>query len=267
MDTPPDQLPTAALLRLALDERDEDHAWTAVVALHHRGSSEVLAAARQLCQPTQSAHARRVGADILGQLGVPERSFPDECLEILLEAWAREPEEVVLHAIAVALGHLKDPRAIAPLARGATHQSARVRYGVVIGLLTHTEDLAVRTLIQLSQDSDEAVRDWATFGLGTQIDLDTPALRDALAARLTDVDPTTRIEACKGLLKRQDERLVAALQRELSAPSDDTTLVEALILAAEVADPSLYPAVRALPEREPLAPWIADALAACRAPG
>ena len=267
MDTPPDHRPTAALLRLALDESDEDQAWTAVVALHHRGTREVLEAARQLCQPAQGAHARRVGADILGQLGVPQRSFPDECLEILLEAWAREQEEDVLHAIAVALGHLKDPRAIAPLSRGATHPSARVRYGVVFGLLTHTADLAVHTLIQLSQDSDELVRDWATFGLGTQIDLDTPAIRDALAARLTDADPTTRIEACKGLLKRQDERLVAAVQRELSAPSDDDTLVEALILAIGVADPRLYPAVRALPEREPLIPWIADALAACRGSG
>jgi HEAT repeat protein len=88
--------------------------------------------------------------------------------------------------------------------------------GVVQGLLGQEDELAIRTLILLSQDADGRVRDWATFGLA-QLDADTEAIREALAARLADPDASTRLEACEGLLKRRDVRLVAALAEALAA--------------------------------------------------
>jgi HEAT repeat protein len=54
----------------------------------------------------------------------------------------------------------------------------------------------------LTQDTAPEVRDWATFALGTQIDLDTSEIRDALAARLNDPDEVTRAEAATGLSRR-----------------------------------------------------------------
>ena len=61
-------------------------------------------------------------------------------------------------------------------------------------------------LIALSADPEAAVRDWATFALGTLAEQDSPALRDALAARLDDPDEDTRLEAIHGLALRGDDR-------------------------------------------------------------
>lgn len=74
-----------------------------------------------------------------------------------------------------------------------------MRYAVVFGLFGIDDDLAVQTLIELSADVDPQVRDWATFGLGVQIDRDDPAVRHALMARLEDPDIDTRGEAIRGL--------------------------------------------------------------------
>ena len=65
-----------------------------------------------------------------------------------------------------------------------------------------------RALIELSGDPDAAIRDWATFALGTLAEHDSPALRDALAARLDDGDADARIEAVHGLAVRGDARAV-----------------------------------------------------------
>jgi HEAT repeat protein len=61
------------LVRLALTEPDEDAAWEAVSVLHSKGSREVLAAAKRLCD-SDSADERQLGANILGQLGMPGRT-------------------------------------------------------------------------------------------------------------------------------------------------------------------------------------------------
>ncbi len=80
-------------------------------------------------------------------------------------------------------------------------------------------DEALNALIELSADADAKVRDWATFALGTLAEADSPALRDALAARLDDADEDTRMEAVHGLALRGDERAEAPA-RDLLADRD-----------------------------------------------
>ena len=65
----------------------------------------------------------------------------------------------------------------------------------------HDDDRAVAALIALSADWDGDVRDWATFSLAVQIDRDTPEVREALAARLSDDHGDTRSEAIRGLAR------------------------------------------------------------------
>jgi hypothetical protein len=65
------------------------------------------------------------------------------------------------------------------------------------------------------------VRDWATFALGALSPHDTPALRDALAARLEDPDATTRIEAVHGLAVRGDVRGAEAALQLLYGPAPE----------------------------------------------
>lgn len=84
---------------------------------------------------------------------------------------------------------------------------------------THNKLLLLRTrdasdfdldcLIAWSRDEDAAVRDWATFTLGTQLDVDSRDVRQALRDRLDDANFDTRCEAFVGLARRLDERAVA----------------------------------------------------------
>jgi HEAT repeat protein len=230
---------TEELIRLALTEQDEDAAWEPVSVLHYRGSREVLEAATRLCAST-SAGERRVGVDILGQLGIPDRTFPNECFEVLAGMLPSETDSGVLESIGVAFGHLQDPRAIEWLLPLKNHSDADVRFGVVLGLTGHDRPDAIRGLIELSRDSEEHVRDWATFALGTLIETDTPEIRDALFVRTSDQHDETRGEGLVGLARRNDPRVMEPLLRELLSDGVGRLAVEA---AEASGDPRLHPAL------------------------
>ena len=108
------------LISVALTEKNEDSAWDAVAVLHFRGTVEVLDRATKLCRSDLAAE-RCLGADILGQLGVPKRAFPGECTTILLDMLKNEKEEAVLQAIFIAFGHLARPEAIEAALRFRGH--------------------------------------------------------------------------------------------------------------------------------------------------
>jgi HEAT repeat protein len=239
-----DPRPTHELITLALTEPDEERAWDAVVTLHYRATREVLVTARELCG-SACPQERTLGANILGQLGVPKRAFPDEANTILCRLLRHETDPDVLQAACVACGHLKHPGAVAALVALKAHPDPEVRFGVVSGLLAREDPRAVAALIELSADADEDIRDWATFGLGAQIEQDTPAIRQALADRLTDPHEDTRLEAIWGLAHRRDERVMPALLQELDRDEVSAIAVEA---AAEMGDPRLLPGLLRLGE-------------------
>jgi HEAT repeat protein len=256
-------LATSALL--AETERhlaSEDH-WDYVVALHFRPEETVFQAASLWCASSDS-NLRSLGAAVLSQLGVWDRPFREESLPIL---WPllEDPSVDVLTSTVDALGHLNiagDESRLLPL---LGHESAGVRHSIACAIGTLESDLAVTMLIQLSEDSDTKVRDWATFGLGSQIDTDSEDIRDALLRRLTDTDDETRGEAFVGLARRKDKRVVAPLLDELSSDCVGTLVVEA---AREIAAPQLLEALMGLTD------WwdvnkrlLNEAIAACGAQG
>lgn len=206
---------------------DEDRRWQAVVALQRLGSEEVLQRALASTR-SLSAKEREGAADVLGQLGTPRptEELKLRCANALLEMIETETQPEVLHALGVALGHLGDSRAVLAMAPFATHASEDVRLGVVLALSVH--EAGVDTLIQLSADPDQDVRNWATFALGSQLEqVDTPALRDALVARLTEADLEVRGEALLGLALRRDPRVIEPLRRELESGELTVLAIEA----------------------------------------
>ena len=196
------------LVRLAVGEWDSPEEWAPYLsALGWRGTPDVLAALAPLAV-APDPRARSVAAYVAGQLGASVRTMPAESAALLEEMGEREGHAAVLAVIAEAFGHLGEPWGLSWLLRLRRHPDAGVRDGVVSALAGRENPLATDALIELSADRDPAIRDWATFALGTLAAQDSPALRDALAARLDDADVDARIEAVHGLALRGDQRAV-----------------------------------------------------------
>lgn len=231
---------TETLVRRALRAKNHDTAWKFITALHWRGTREVLDAASRLCR-SSSSHDRGIGADILGQLGLPERTFPQETLEILHDMLRAEQEAEVLADALVAIGHAQDAADTSNLdlvIEKAHHKEEDVRYGAVFALLGRDDHDSISTMIELSKDPDEDVRNWATFGLGSMIESDTPKIRDALLERLSEKNAEIRGEALVGLAERNHPNTIGTIIKELN-----TRRINILVLeAAEILrSPELYP--------------------------
>jgi HEAT repeat protein len=238
---PQDTRTTPELVAAALrGDEDDEHAWEAIRELHRRGGDEEYEAACHLLRSSSSQERGR-GADILAQLGTPRPNaeLQARCATAILHALENEREPSVLHSMGVALGHLRDPRAVSALFGHKDHPDADVRFGVVMAMSPHAVPAAVQALVQLSKDEDEDVRNWANFGLGSMLeDVDTPELRDALVARLRDTHAEIRGEALVGLARRKDPRVVEALRRELGG---ERVIILAVEAAAALNDASLLP--------------------------
>jgi HEAT repeat protein len=256
------------------NDEAESLGWSAICSLQRRPTRDTLDAGITLCRSSDPLR-RRVGASLLGQLGHTKIGFTPVFTEerfaalhaLLVEETHRVGDTDVISDVCSALGHLKDPRAIGNIVILRGHSSRKVRSAVVHGLSGYDDQTAIASLIELSGDIDDDVRDWATFGLGQLIDTDTAEIRDALDARLGDENPDVQVEAIAGLARRKDRSvlpvLVRELERQFAAPLFDA--------AADLADPMLCHALAAAKKREqPWPPHIesawGDAMRACGCP-
>jgi methionyl-tRNA formyltransferase len=215
--------PLEEIVEAALGEWGSEAEWPPhMAALTWRGDESVLAAARELLT-REDPRARAVGAYVLGQLGIPERTFPAEGAETLEGHAEQEQDAEVLATIASAFGNLGSPYGIEALLRLRRHSDSRVREGAADALAGRDDERVFDALVELTSDPEPSIRDWATFALGTLSPEDTPTLRDALAARLGDADDSTRIEAVHGLALRGDTRALDAVLDLLGevGPHDD----------------------------------------------
>ena len=104
-------------------------------------------------------------------------------------------------------------------------KSLEVRQGLVFALGGLDNDLAIDTLITLTNDKNTWVRNWATFGIGSQSDKDNPIIRQALWYKMNDKDVNVRHEAIFGLAKRKDIRVKEFLKKELDIIDHHCSLI------------------------------------------
>lgn len=240
------------LFAIALETRridpDAEAAWDAISVLRRRATPKIYRKARKLCRSTDPRE-RELGVDILAQFGHRAwKRYPlrKQRVRFLLKVLETETDNGVLYALTIAFGHLHSSHSNSALLSLKNHPVSEVRYGVAFGLVTNEDKYpdAIDALIELSTDRDDDVRDWATFKLGTQLDLDTPEIREALYARLSDTHQETFDEALVGLAKRKDQRVFEPLLTELTTKPDWSVLdFEA---AEELADARLLPALRGI---------------------
>jgi hypothetical protein len=218
------------------------------------------------------ARSRCAGLNVLGVLALDH----PEAFAMLLSAVpdaASDPRVTVRRALAKALGTHADERVRPGLVQLMHDEDAGVRVLVAAGLpLTCVDDEAgerevAPLLLNMFSDEDDDVRDWATFALGVQMDIDTADVRDALARMLTDVGGDTAGEAALGLARRHDPRALDVLLTELADANVGNLYVEG---AAYLADERLVPVLKALKEQgwesnnEPRPYLLDEAIEACR---
>jgi HEAT repeat protein len=206
----------AVIYRNSEDEVLSDAYWKPVRLLHCRADDLVMTAAKRLLTSESSAD-RALAADILAQVAFGKETRRTEAADLLLPVFERETNCEVLNSMALAFGHIGDERSVPRLVELSSHPDESLRYAVVYGLSGRDHERAIAALIALSSDPDDDVRNWATFGLGSQTTVDTPEVRNALAARLQEDDDEIRGEALVGLAERGDRRVVAPLLRELGS--------------------------------------------------
>lgn len=220
-----DHRSTAELFAAALVD-DDDQKYAAIAALHWRGTRDVLEHAIEHSTSAQP-EKRMLSAAVLGQIGIPDRSFPDQCIEALT-AMLQDQNIGVLEEAIIALSHADEMRsATQQVLLFADHDNADIRSSVAFNLAGNQRPEAISALIVLSSDSDSDTRDWATFGLGIQCDADSPEIRNALADRLTDDDDEVQLEAICGLAMKRDHRSLPFLIPMLLETPDDSSIREA----------------------------------------
>jgi HEAT repeat protein len=258
------------LVQIALNSDYESDAYCdAVRELQKRGTREVFEISSELCDG-EEMNARRVGLDVLGQLGYEQgRPFLAESLPIALRL-ADDTEQAVRRSALAALGNLGDAQALPVLLSHMADPDAGTRLVVAQAMPSVLADPpqpeGVRALIRLSDDGDPQVRDWATFDLGSLLDVDSAEIRNALSQRLNDPEGDAAGEALVGLARRRDPEIVARVRALLNGEQVGNLTVEA---AGELAERTFLPSLERLrqagwAEGDPRGWLLEKALTACR---
>lgn len=221
--------------RAAIHDDDRDARDVSLGLLHYRGGEEEFLLGKEYSL-SGDAGDRATGACILGQLGWGDHAFQEESVGIL-RALLGDHDPYVVYCAAVGLGHRAAKSAIPDLLKLSEHLDPQVRYGVTFGLLGHEDNRAIDALIRLAGDDDRDVRNWSVFGLGSQIEADSPEIREALRQALDDPDHEIRGEALLGLALRGDPSIVDRLLNEWSG---DYVSILSLEAAEECRDVRLY---------------------------
>ena len=222
---------TEKLFTRLLNNKSKKSYWEHIDILRSRSDEDVF---RQCVELTVSGipKNRKIGIDILAQLGVPPRPFYHETIDIYFKLLEHEREPAVIMSILYGIGHNNENLnkvQIRKLCAYADTNSSLIKEGLVFSLLGKNDVDAIKTLISLSMDKSSYIRDWATFGIGSQTKKDTIEIRNALWKRINDKHQDTKLEAIAGLAKRKDIRIKEIIKRELLSGEYGTLLLEAIL--------------------------------------
>ncbi|MEM7373169.1 MAG: hypothetical protein AAF587_31385 [Bacteroidota bacterium] len=199
--------------------------WDNIGELRKRPTKKVHAAAVELCRSPIDKE-KIIGIDVLAQLGIRPRFMQEETVDLYFQLLENAPSPKVLESILSGIGHNNDnlsDKHMATLFGYLDHSYSDVRFSLVHAILGVENPTAIHMLIKLSADKHPSVRDWATFGLGKQIEVSNDPIVNALWDRREDPFNQVRMEAISGLLAHKDSRIKAFLMEKL-ADIDDLDL-------------------------------------------
>jgi HEAT repeat protein len=160
-------------------EYEDDAPWSAVTELRRRNTEAVFHLAVGFCE-SQAPLRRARGLDVLAQLGAglpnEDRLHFDDAVDLAI-AHLSDGDSTVVNSAAWALSHLRNDRAVKALIQVRNNTDPDVRWAVACGMAGSERPEAIETLKQLMEDANQDVRNWATFGLGSQCAVDSPDIR------------------------------------------------------------------------------------------
>lgn len=219
------------LLSRLINNKTDKSRWDNISVLRKRPSQKLFAKCAELIK-SNNPKIRKIGIDILAQLGLPPRPFLKETLKIYFDLFEVETDPDVLMSLLYSIGHNNDKldnEQIEKICSFIYSENSWVKEGLVSALLGIDNLNAIETLIKLSSDKLSHIRNWATFGLGTQIERNNTNIREALWERVNDKHQETKLEAIVGLAKRKDKRVNDIVRREIIGGEYGTLLFEAII--------------------------------------
>ena len=219
-----------ALLSLGSDDPDadfdDDRAAELVHSLNDEGDPQVVEwALAELNDP--SPWHRQAAGWVLAQHGYKlGRPFNVQVLPAVTAAAYREVDVAARCSLVRAIGYSEDPAVESDLLHFATDPEPSIREVVsqcLPSLLTEQpSEKVVAALITLTADTNPHVRDWATFAIGQQTELDSPAIREALGpASMTT--KTTKTDRLRPAAKRYLPWLHATTRRPTPSCCDYST--------------------------------------------
>jgi len=215
--------------RLINNKSDKTY-WDNIRELRSRANENIFKNCIKLTNSSKQKE-RIIAIDILAQLGLPPRPFYKESKKVFFDFLKKEKNLKVLFSTLYAIGHNNDKLTSQEVALICSFQKSKdegIRESLVSALLSVDNKLAIETLINLTSDKFAHIRDWATFGIGTQIDRDNKFIREALWKRVNDKNQETKLEAIVGLAKRKDNRVKKIIERELMNGEYGILLFEAI---------------------------------------
>jgi HEAT repeat protein len=182
---------------------EEDDYWENIRELRTRPSNNVYEKSYELATSKNLNH-KSVGILILAQLGFNPRFNESKTISLFFNLLDSNQENEILENILYSIGHNNSnltQEQINILSKFYNHEVIKVREALVSTLLAVNNPIEV--LIHLSQDSEDQIRDWATFGIGSQLDNTSPEILEALWKRTKDSNDEVRAEAIVGLVNRK----------------------------------------------------------------
>lgn len=207
---------TGKIFERLLTNKSKENYWNYVRELRKRKTDEIFRNSILLTK-SESAKERMIGTDILAQFGFP-RYRKKEIIDLFFELLTSESDKKVISSILYGIGHNNEKltkKQVKFLCSFCNHKSVYVKHSLVSALCTIEKDVAIDSLIKLSKDKNSDIRDWATFGIGNQVEIDNEKIRAALWDRISDKDEGVRLEAISGLAMRKDYRIKEILKTEL----------------------------------------------------
>ncbi len=250
------------LIQEAIATNNSKSYWKRIDELRLRGTDNIYSTALSLVD-SSDYDEKQVCIDILAQFGIPKKPHSKEVISIFINLLKSESNPKLLNSMLVGLGHNNDfmlKNDIEKIIHFKNHQNKIVRDGLVFALLGIELNCAIDALIFLTEDKYKSIRDWATFGLGTQISKDTPKIRTALWKKVNDKDQDTKLEAIVGLAQRKDCAIKDVIVKELQNGEMGTLIFDAVLeLGDKIFLPLLKKNLQNAQEREDINPhWITD---------